>query len=363
MRPGRRPRQADIAEAAGVSQATVSVVLGGNRAGVRLAESTKRRVLAAAESLGYVPDPVATRLASSRNRMLGLYTFTAAFPTDVSDSYYPILVGVEQEAAALGQDLVLFTGSNGDGAKVHDHAAIQRTRIADGCLFLGRHVPTEEIESLMAGGFPVVYIGRRHELGGRIPYVGADYVTASAAVVERLVALGHRRVRYVREHDDAPSSTDRERGLRTGAAAAGLDQTGVVLRTDGRDVDAALLRGWLRDGVTAVVVEETDTGAAFEAVAAAVAEAGLSCPDDLSLAVLGRPPSRAVTNRAVTSRAVTNGVVTGFEVPRREMGRRAVRLLADLVAATDGGKDLRVHHLLPCPPVPGDTVGPPPARR
>ena len=347
---GGRPRQADIARAAGVSQATVSVVLGGNRGGIRLAEATKRRVLAAAESLGYVPDPVATRLAASRNRILGLYTFTAAFPTDVADSYYPILVGVEQEAAALGQDLILFTGSSRGGARAHDHAAIQRTRLADGCLFLGRHVPTEEIESLMAGGFPIVYIGRRNELGGRIPYVGADYVAASAAVVERLARLGHRRIRYVREHDNAPSSTDRERGLRAGAAAARMDPAGLVVRTDGRDTSPELLHRWRAEGVTAVVVEETDTGAAFEAVTGALAAAGLSCPADLSLAVLGRPPARSATTP----------VVTGFEVPRTEMGRRAVRLLADLVAAPDGGASLTVHQLLPCPPVPGETVGPPP---
>jgi DNA-binding LacI/PurR family transcriptional regulator len=341
---GRRPRQTDIARAAGVSQATVSIVLGGNRAGIRLAETTKRRVLAAAESLGYVPDPVATRLTSSRNQILGLYTFTAAFPTDVADSYYPILVGVEQEAAALGQDLILFTGSNREGG-----AAIQRTRLADGCLFLGRHVPTAEIEGLMAGGFPLVYIGRRNELGGRIPYVGADYVAASAEVVERLAGLGHRRVRYVREHDDAPSSTDRERGLRAAAAAAGMDTTGMVVRTGG-DLAPERVRDWVDSGVTAIVVEETDHGLAYDAVVGALAAAGLTSPADVSLAVLGRPPARTAAAP----------VVTGFEVPRAEMGRRAVRLLADLVAAPDGGASLTVHQLLPCSPVPGETVGRPP---
>jgi DNA-binding LacI/PurR family transcriptional regulator len=103
----RAPRQADIAAAAGVSQTTVSLILSGITDGIRLSETTRRRVLAAAEDLGYVPDPLATRLASSRNHMLGVYTFASAFPTDVDGFYYPILVGVEEEAAALGQDLVL----------------------------------------------------------------------------------------------------------------------------------------------------------------------------------------------------------------------------------------------------------------
>jgi DNA-binding LacI/PurR family transcriptional regulator len=321
----RAPRQADIAALAGVSQATVSVVLGGSSA-VRMADDTRRRVLAAAERLGYVPDPVATRLASKRNHMLGLYTFKATFPTDVADSYYPILVGVEEQAAALGQDLILFTGANGRGERTHDEAAIRRTKIADGCLFFGRHVPVESIERLVDSDFPLVYIGRRDELDGRIAFVGADYVAASAQVVERLIEYGHRVIRYVRESDDAPSSTDRERGVLQ--AAQGIDCQ--VVRTE---VDRAAVDAWLAEGVTAVVVEETDTGAAYAAVTGAIAGT------DLSLAVLGRPPEGG-------------DQVTGFEVPRREMGRKAVELLVELIT----GEPEDLHQLLPCTPVPGTTV-------
>ncbi len=328
MPPGRPPRQVDIARIAGVSQATVSVVLGGNRAGVRMAESTRRRVLEVAEDLGYVPHPVATRLASARTNMIGLYTFRATFPTDVADSYYPILVGVEDAAAALGQDLVLFTGAAGQSPE-----AIRRVRVADGCLFFGRHVPDEPIARLVDSGFPIVYIGRRPELGGRIPYVGADYVTASADVVARLRGLGHRRVQYVRETDDAPSSADRERGVRQEGAAVTRLSGG--LQTD-------VVRTWLADGVTAIVVEETDTGAAYTAVRRALSAAGLSVPEDVSLAVLGRPPGAAPE-------------VTGFEVPYREMGGAAVRLLVDLITE----QPTTPQRLLHCPAIPGRTVGPP----
>ncbi|HEY3712825.1 MAG TPA: LacI family DNA-binding transcriptional regulator [Amycolatopsis sp.] len=329
---GRTPRQADIARIAGVSQATVSVVLAGNR-GVRMAESTRHRVLEVAERLGYVPHPVATRLASARSNMLGLYTFRTTFPTDTADSYHPILAGVEEEAAALGQDLILFTGTAGSGAL--REAAIRRTRMADGCLFFGRHVPEEPVARLVDSGFPFVYIGRRPELGGRIPYVGADYVTASAEVLRRLTALGHREIRYVRELDEAPSSSDRQRGVLEAAPRT------EIVRVGGPEVHPDTVRGWVRDGVTAVVVEGTDTGAAHAAVRTAVEAAGLSTPDDLSLAVLGGPPG-----------------VSGFAVPMREMGRSAVRLLVDLVTE----QDTTPQQLLWCPPVAGDSVGAPPSR-
>ncbi|ADB34674.1 transcriptional regulator, LacI family [Kribbella flavida DSM 17836] len=336
----RAPRQADIAAAAGVSQTTVSLVLSGSTDGSRLAEATRQRVLAAAEQLGYVPDPVATRLASSRNRMLGVYTFATAFPTAVDGFYYPILAGIEAEAAALGQDLVLFTGTGGSGERPDHRAAIRRTRIADGCLFFGRHVPEEPIDWLLGDGFPLVYVGRRDELGGRIPFVGVDYVAASAEVVGRLAALGHRQIRYLRCGDDALSSTDREQGVLAALRTARLPVRRVVVRAEAEAVDAGLISRWVADGVTAVVVEETDTGDLSAAALAAVESAGLVCPRDLSLAVLGQPKDRPD--------------VSGFEVPRWELGRRSVRLLVDQIT---GARRRTDQQLLACRPVPGSTVG------
>ncbi|MEV6822516.1 LacI family DNA-binding transcriptional regulator [Nocardiopsis dassonvillei] len=346
----RRPRQSDIARAAGVSQATVSLVLRGTPTGMSLARETRQRVLDAAEELGYVPDPVATRLASASNAMLGLYTFSATFPTDVAHSYYPVLVGVEEEAAAQGQDLILFTGSARAAASADDPAAVRRVRVADGCLFFGRHVPDEPIRRLAEDGFPFVYIGRRDEPG--VPYVGADYVSASAQVVARLAGLGHRELRYLREHDQAPASTDREQGVLRGARAAGIDTARLVVRTDGSDLDE-LLRRWLTEGVTAVVVEQTDTGAALDGLAAAVDRAGLRCPDDLSLALLGAPTG----NRG---RAPGGGAAYGgFDAPLRAMGRDAVRLLLELIAGAHGETPRR---LLPCEPVEGGTLAAPRTR-
>ncbi|PRX96607.1 LacI family DNA-binding transcriptional regulator [Allonocardiopsis opalescens] len=343
----RRPRQSDIARVAGVSQTTVSLVLRGTTIGMSLAAETRQRVLDAAERLGYVPDPVATRLAAAGNAMLGLYTFSATFPTDVAHSYYPILAGVEEEAAAQGQDLILFTGSSRSGTGAGDPASLRRVRVADGCLFFGRHVPDEPIRQLAEDGFPFVYIGRRNEPD--VPYVGADYVSASAAVLAGLAAAGHRRVRYLREHDQAPSSADREEGVLRGARSTGTETAGLVVRTDGTGLNG-LLASWLDDGVTAVVVEQTDTGAALAGLGAAIERAGLRCPRDLSLAVLGAPVG-------ARGRAPGGGAVfSGFDVPMREMGRDAVRLLLRLI---EGAEGVETRRLLPCEPVDGGTIAPP----
>lgn len=358
-RPGReggserrtsRPRQAEVARLAGVSQATVSLVLSAKAQGAAISDETRGRVLDAARSLGYVPDPAAQRLAAARNNLLGVFSFTATFPTDVEHSYYPFLVGVEREAAARGYDLVLFTGSSPGGAGAAGAEALARVRLADGCLFLGRHAPLAELKRMVADGFPVVHLGRRDALEG-LAWVGADYVSASREVVRHLAGAGHRRAVLIREDDDAPASADRQQGFLEGLEESGLPGgPAAVFRTarPGDDLTPARLRGWLDDGVTAFIAEETDTGAAWRALLAAVDAAGLSCPRDLSLALLGSPPSDLAGEP----------VPTGFDIPRTQLGAAAVRLLAALVA----GEEAR-EPLVACAFRPGATAGSPPGDR
>lgn len=354
-RPGRspapagrtaRPRQAEVARLAGVSQATVSLVLADKRQGPAISEETRQKVLEAARSLGYVPDPAARRLAAARNNLLGVFSFTATFPTDVQHSYYPFLVGVEREAAERGYDLVLFTGSSTGGAGAAVPDALNRVRLADGCLFLGRHAPVEELGRLVADGFPVVHLGRRDEPAG-LHWVGADYADAAREVVGHLAGLGHRRMVLIREDDEAPASTDRERGFLEGLAAAGPAGPEAVFRSADpeRELTPQRLRDWLADGVTVFVAEETDTGAAWRALRRAAAGAGIECPRDASLALLGSPPADLADGPEPT----------GFDVPRTRLGAAAVRMLAALVAGEEATEPL-----VACTFRPGATSGPPP---
>jgi DNA-binding LacI/PurR family transcriptional regulator len=338
-----RPRQADIAKLAGVSQATVSLVLGGKPDVVGLAADTVRRVHEAADELGYVADPAALRLARKQNYLLGVHTFSATFPVDIENSYYPFLAGIEEQAGARGYDIVLFTGAAPGRAD-----AVHRLRLADGCILFGRQVPRDEIARLLDDDFPIVYIGRRDELGDRLPFVGADYVSASRDVVLRLAGLGHEKIRYVREEDVALASEDRQAGVLQGLADAGL--AGVappVLACAAEEVTADWVRSEVDAGVTAFVTEATDTSVVARAVTRAIAGADLRCPQDVSLAMLGE----------YVAQPAGEPVPTGFAVPRREMGRAAVDLMIDLLTGAPVPAERR-QSLMACAFVPGETTGP-----
>ncbi|GAB3959952.1 hypothetical protein GCM10027614_80570 [Micromonospora vulcania] len=183
---------------AGVSQATVSLVLN-NRTDtdVRIAPETRDRVLRVIAETGYAADPVARRLASRFNRIIGVFTYEPAFPSGSRDFFHPFLLGIEEYAERVGCDLLLFTSAPVvDGRRGIFHQD-NRLRLADGCILLGREIDGAELHRLNRDGYPYVAVGRRDDAGGPVPYVGADYAAAVARLVQVALRRGHRRLTYV----------------------------------------------------------------------------------------------------------------------------------------------------------------------
>src|SRR5688572_10452032 len=70
MKRRRAATSSDVARLAGVSQATVSVVLSGRPSTIRVSDATRQRILAAAAELDYAPHPLARNLRRQRNGIL-----------------------------------------------------------------------------------------------------------------------------------------------------------------------------------------------------------------------------------------------------------------------------------------------------
>lgn len=367
----RRPAtQRDIAQRAGVSQATVSLVISGGAASTQIAESTRRAVLAAADEMGYTANVAARSLKGGRNRLLGLYTFESVFPTDQRDFYYPFLLGVEEEAARQGYDLLLFS-STGRGAKAvragvggageSGASAAERSiyvggsnrlKIADGCVLLGRNVRREELSALVREDFPFVFVGRREVDDGELSYVAADYVSATGALVDELARLGHRRILYLRALEDSEPTRDREEGYRRGLAEAGIVPDEELIRSlaDPADLSVERVEEWIDGlGITALLVEPTEDDRLTEALATMAGTRRVRFPEDCSLALLGDPPSWTPELRDWTR----------FSLPRARMAGQAVRVLIELL---DQETPEPLQLTVPCAYVPGDSIGPVPTR-
>ena len=280
-----RITQRRIAELAGVSQATVSLVLNGKAdASTRIPEETRRRVLDVINSTTYVPDPAARRLADVGNKIIGVFTYEPAFPSASLDFYAALLTGIESEAEVLGCDLLLFTSAPVEGSRRRLFHENNRLRLADGCLLLGEEMDTEELERLVASGFPFVAIGRREAEG--VPYVAADYVTGTAALTARALDLGHRRFAYVHPDSRGESVLDRQRGFRAelerGASRPTCDPVIASAGDDAAD-------DWQRvraSGATVLFVENPTYAIGMFPH---IVHDGLSVPEDLSIVALADP--------------------------------------------------------------------------
>jgi LacI family transcriptional regulator len=346
----RRPTQTDIARAAGVSPAVVSLVVNGRADGkIRISQETQQRVRQAIRELGYVPNMAARQLAGGQNHLLGVFTYEPAFPLNVSNFYYPFIVGIEEQAEALGYDLLLFTRSaDGTGRRQVFRDGVNALQKADGAILLGANEDRSELARLVSEGFPFVFAGRRVVNGKPLAYVGADYITATAEVVRLLTDHGHRDILYVGGPVLNESSTDRESGFRQGMTAAGLPiDDARIIRMATEDLDEAFVRTWHETGVTAFVAEGLFLAQPLIAAAGSI---GLTPPQDFSIAALGNSGTEIVDDE---------GFVTSLYIPRREMGAGTVELLVSLLTAPDDVTSAQI--LLPCTVTPGATVGAPPA--
>lgn len=310
----------------------------------RVSEATRARVLEAIERLGYEPDPVARRMTGQGNRLLGVYTFDASFPTDTRDFYYQFLIGVENACQEFGYDLLMFTSiQRYETGRVYE-GGINRLRLADGAVLLGRDDDRGDWSKLLADHYPFVFFGRRADVDGQpVPYVTGDYVEAAAEAVGRVLDVGHREVRLLMNDPRHESSQDlaagffrafQERGLHVDPSWKRDVATG--------DLPADVVREFTEGPATALVVRELGTLERFEA---ALAAAGLGIPQDVS-----------VMRFAGSLFEVSRRDWSGFDVPRREIAREAVGWLVERLERGPGVEPARM--LVPCIPRLGETVAP-----
>lgn len=339
--------QREIARIAGVSQATVSMVLNDREySNVRIPEATRERVRRAIEQTTYVPDPAARRLAGFDNKILGVFTYEPALSRESMDFYGPLLNGIEQAAERVGCDLLFFTSSPvADGTRKLFHKKT-RLRLTDGCILLGQQMDSDELIRLVEEGFPFVAVGRRDEAD--VPYVGIDYQRLTQNLVKRAVSLGHRNAVYLHHGRQSPTAKDRFAALDRAAKSASMLSTLVNVS----EVDLSEIATALAASTDSVVF--TEDAFIAEALALDLAERGVVISEDLSLVVLGE----------VEGHSVAGLQLTGFRLPREQLAAEALALLQQLIVLGPKARaQLEMHTLLQGSVVPGETLVRPGGKR
>jgi len=207
MKPTGRATIADVAQAAGVSKATVSRFL--NHRERLLSPDIAARVEAAIAQLAYSPSPMAQALSHGRSRLIGLIVADITNPYSVA-----VLRGAEKACQDAGYLVMLFNLGNESEREREAIDALAGYQV-DGFILntLGRG--SGVFDAVALHGKPAVLVDRRHA-GMHTDFVSLDNEAAMKATCDHLVEGGFRELLYVTE-PLAGVSSRRERTAAFGA--------------------------------------------------------------------------------------------------------------------------------------------------
>ncbi|MFG2470329.1 LacI family DNA-binding transcriptional regulator [Streptomyces canus] len=212
------PRSEDVARLAGVSRKTVSRVLNNEP---YVSDESRRRVLAAAEELGYRLNHAARALASGRTRSIGVVALATAGYGTAS-----LLVGIEQAVRDAGYALRVVNTPDGDPQSI---AGALESLLEQGVDGIVVSVPIVEGEVPLGVDVPVLFVGAPPAFtAARTLSVGVGAHQLARAATEHLLDLGHSTVHHLAGPRRWYATKDRIEGWQAALADRGAHEPPVL---------------------------------------------------------------------------------------------------------------------------------------
>jgi len=317
---GRAPRLTlrDVAEAAGVSTATVSHALQGNGT---VSEETAARVRSVAAEIGYRPHRSAANLRRQRTSTIGVIIplLSNPFIGELVEALYA-------ECRARGYTVLCGTTNYDADTEAH-YIDLFLGHPCDGIIVAG---PPDRLEEIIAAGVPSVLIDCHMPSDFvRVPVVEVEDMHGMYSAVAHLQRLGHRRIGLVY----GPLDELRQEGYRRALADAGEEYDPGLVADAGElqfENAAAVCEEMLRARPDLTAVAATTDVLAFGVLQAA-RRTGRRVPDDLAVVGFDDIPLAAAANPPLTTIAQ----------PVDEIVSHAVALLLEQIAAKEITLDRR----------------------
>ncbi len=319
----------DIARACGYSVSTVSIVLSDAPLAQKVTATTRQKIRAMAQELGYHPDAFARSLRSRRSQTIGVLAY------DLSDPFcIPIVRGI-QAALQPANYLALLMDAQTRRELFDNYLQMILERRAEGVIVIASWIldETDLLTDIEKNHVPIIIVSR--DLTGHgISSVLVDNNAGGALAMRHLLELGHRRIAVIRGPEQLFDSAPRWAGVQRAAREGGirLDPRLVFQLPSLVDPVSSFEGGrnctsqMLASGRPFSAVLAFDDLAAL-GVVRGLAEAGLRVPQDCS--VLG-------FDDVLPAAVSTPGIAT-IRQPLNEMGRLAAEWMLAAVRARDQG--------------------------
>ena len=314
----------DVAREAGVSMATVSRVVNGNK---NVKENTRKKVLEVIDRLDYRPNAVARGLASKKTTTVGVVI------PNIANSYFATLArGIDDIATMYKYNIVLASSDENDDHEVTVINSLFAKQV-DGIIFMGYHL-TEKIRAEFSRTRTPIVLAGTVDLEHQLPSVNIDYKAAVEDSVTQL-AKSNEKVAFV----SGPLIDDINGKLRLAGYKAGLEKNnlryneGLVFEAkysykDGFD----LAQRVLNSGATAAYVGEDELAAGL---LNGLFVAGKSVPEDFEIITSNDSPITSYTRQNLSS----------INHPLYDLGAVSMRMLTKIMNKEElEEKDVILNH-------------------
>jgi DNA-binding LacI/PurR family transcriptional regulator len=302
----------DVARACGFSVSTVSIVLSEAPLSQNVAVSTRQRIRAMAQQLGYHPDAFARSLRRRRSQTIAVLAY------DLSDPFcIPIVRGI-QTGLQPANFLPLLMDAQTQRKLFDSYLRMILERRAEGVIVIASWIFEEAnlLSDIEKNHVPIVIVGR-DLTSRRVSSLLIDNEAGGALAMSHLIQLGHRRIAVIRGPQELFDSEPRWVGVQRAANEAGIrleprlvfQLPGIEDPTSGFDSGSELARQMIASGLQFTAVLAFDDLTAL-GVVRGLAGAGLRVPDDCS--VLGFDD--------VLPAVVSTPGITTIRQPLKEMG-------------------------------------------
>jgi LacI family transcriptional regulator len=205
----------DLAREAGVGIGTVSRCLNNHP---HVSARTRARVLSLVKRLNYQPHAGAQRLASRRTN-----TISVIIPSFTNYFFVQTLQGVQDLAAEIGMDLILYGVSHTEQVEHYLRRSLHRGHV-DGVLFFSMILPESFALRFQQIHLPMVLVDAYHPA---FDSIRVQNVEGGLSATRHLIELGHRSIAMLNASTDTQPARDRMAGYRRA-----LEEAGIPFRED-----------------------------------------------------------------------------------------------------------------------------------
>lgn len=304
----------EVAAGAGVSVATVSRVFNGSD---KVREATRRRVLDAAQALGYVPNEAARSLITNRTHTIGVL-----LPDMHGEFFAQITRGLDHTARDHNYHL-LVSSSHSDLDEARTIIRALHGRV-DGLIVMWPRLNAERLADLAPKGLPMVLLSAAADLP--FPVLNVDNFGGAYQMVEHLTRCGHERIAILTGPAVNYDAQERLRGYRQALSAAGLahdasrEIASDFLQATGYEATARFLEITPRPSALFASNDSMALG-----ILRGLQEAGLAVPDDVAVVGFDDIPSAQYVRPALTT----------VRAPMNALGTQAMQSVLDAIDGSD----------------------------